>query len=41
MADAEGDPTTRFLFEGILSDEEEHHDFFTSLKEGMPKVKKK
>jgi len=39
VADAEGDPTTRFLFEGILSDEEDHHDFFTSLKAGKPKKK--
>jgi bacterioferritin len=31
VADEEGDPTTRFIFEGILEDEEEHHDFFTSL----------
>lgn len=40
VAEAENDPTTRFLFEGILSDEEDHHDFFTSLKAGMPKKKK-
>jgi bacterioferritin len=33
LADSEKDPTTRFIFEGILEDEEEHHDFFTSLKE--------
>jgi len=33
VADAEGDPTTRFIFEGILEQEEDHHDFFTSLKE--------
>jgi len=32
-ADAGGDPTTRFIFEGILEQEEDHHDFFTSLKE--------
>jgi len=25
--------TTAFLFEEILKDEEEHHDFFTSLLE--------
>lgn len=37
-ADAEGDPTTRFIFESILEDEEDHHDFFTSLKE-RPKKK--
>jgi len=33
VADEEGDPTTRFIFESILEDEEDHHDFFTSLKE--------
>ena len=33
VADAEGDPTTRFIFEGILEQEEDHHDFFISLKE--------
>ena len=33
VADAEGDVTTRFIFESILEDEEAHHDFFTSLKE--------
>ena len=33
LADSEGDPTTRFIFESILEDEEDHHDFFTSLKE--------
>jgi bacterioferritin len=33
VADAEGDPTTRFIFEEILEQEEEHHDFFTSLKD--------
>jgi bacterioferritin len=32
-ADAEGDPTTRFIFEEILEQEEDHHDFFTSLRE--------
>jgi bacterioferritin len=37
VADAESDPTTRVIFENILKDEEEHHDFFTSLKEGKPK----
>ncbi len=37
LADSEGDPTTRFIFEGILEDEEDHHDFFTSLKEGKKK----
>lgn len=39
VADAEGDSTTRFIFESILEDEEDHHDFFTSLKE-KPKKKK-
>ncbi len=33
VAEAEGDVTTRFIFEGILEDEEDHHDFFTSLRE--------
>lgn len=33
VAEAEGDPTTRYIFEGILEEEEDHHDFFTSLKE--------
>ncbi|MCJ7561883.1 MAG: ferritin [Thermoplasmata archaeon] len=41
VAEAEGDPTTRFIFEGILEDEENHHDFFTSLKENPMKKKKK
>jgi bacterioferritin len=41
VAEAEDDPTTRFIFEGILSEEEEHHDFFTSLKAGKPKMSKK
>ncbi|MCS7140456.1 MAG: ferritin-like domain-containing protein [Candidatus Nezhaarchaeota archaeon] len=31
----EGDVTTAFLFQGILKDEEEHHDFFTSLLEEL------
>ncbi len=31
----EGDITTTRLFEEILEDEEEHHDTFTSLLEGM------
>lgn len=31
LADKEGDPTTRLLFEEILSDEEDHHDTFTTL----------
>ena len=41
VADAEGDPTTRFIFEEILEQEEDHHDFFTSLKEGKKPVKRK
>ena len=41
VADAEGDPTTRFIFEEILEQEEDHHDFFISLKEGKMPVKRK
>ncbi len=37
LADAEKDPTTRFIFESILEDEEDHHDFFTSLKQERQK----
>ncbi|MGD0816968.1 MAG: ferritin-like domain-containing protein [Methanomassiliicoccales archaeon] len=37
VAAKEGDVTTRFIFEQILEQEEEHHDFFTSLKQGQPK----
>ena len=37
VAMKEGDPTTRFIFEKILEEEEEHHDFFASLKQGQPK----
>ena len=33
LAAEEGDVTTRYLFEGILKDEEEHHDYFTTLLE--------
>ncbi len=33
QADSENDPTTRFIFEQILEDEEDHHDFFTSVAE--------
>lgn len=33
IARKEGDETTRRLFEGILEDEEEHYDTFTSLLE--------
>lgn len=31
LAQAEGDSTTRLLFEQILADEEGHHDTFTTL----------
>jgi bacterioferritin len=33
VARKEGDETTEFLFNNILSDEEGHHDLFTSLLE--------
>ncbi len=33
QADAEGDSTTRLLFEQILEEEEDHHDTFTTLLE--------
>jgi len=33
QARAEKDETTAFLFQNILKDEEEHHDFFTTLME--------
>ncbi|MDA8122676.1 MAG: ferritin-like domain-containing protein [Deltaproteobacteria bacterium] len=33
LARKEGDETTEFLFTRILSDEEEHHDLFTTLLE--------
>ena len=33
VARKEGDETTEFLFKKILSDEEDHHDLFTSLLE--------
>lgn len=35
QARSENDETTAFIFEGILRDEEEHHDFFTSLMEEL------
>jgi bacterioferritin len=38
VAANEGDVTTAFIFKEILEDEEEHHDFFTSLKD-KPKKK--
>jgi bacterioferritin len=31
VADSEGDVTTRKLIEGILGDEEGHHDTFTNI----------
>lgn len=40
-AETEGDTTTAFIFREILEDEEEHHDFFISLKEGKRPLKKK
>ena len=35
LAEHEGDITTAHLFKGILEDEEEHHDLFTTLLEGI------
>ena len=35
VASDEGDTTTRLLFEEILSDEEEHHNDFSTLLEGL------
>ena len=35
VARSEGDETTRRLFRQILAEEEDHHDTFTSLLEGM------
>ena len=37
VAKEEGDNTTKFIFEEILEQEEDHHDFFTSLKKGKRK----
>jgi len=37
VAEAEKDPTTKYIFMGILEDEEDHHDFFTSVKQGWKK----
>ncbi len=37
VAKEEKDITTKFIFEGILEQEEDHHDFFTSVKEGKRK----
>jgi len=33
LAEKEGDVATKEIFEEIEEDEEEHHDFFTSLLE--------
>jgi bacterioferritin len=41
VAEAEGDITTAFIFREILEDEEDHHDFFISTKEGKKPAKKK
>ncbi len=35
VATEEGDHTTARLFRKILEDEEEHHDFFTTILEGL------
>ncbi len=35
VATEEGDITTARLFRKILEDEEEHHDFFTTILEGL------
>lgn len=35
MAQKEDDPTTARLFRKILADEEEHHDFFQGVLEGL------
>jgi bacterioferritin len=35
LAEKEGDITTAQIFKKILQDEEEHHDFFQSVLEGM------
>ncbi len=37
QAAEEGDVTTKFIFEGILEEEEEHHDFFISIAEDNEK----
>ncbi len=36
VATEEGDITTAEIFKKILKDEEEHHDFFTTVLEGLP-----
>jgi bacterioferritin len=33
LATQEGDVTTAFMFKGILQDEEDHHDLFTTMLE--------
>jgi bacterioferritin len=35
LAEKEGDVTTAQIFKKILQDEEEHHDFFQSVLEGL------
>ncbi|HUL39422.1 MAG TPA: ferritin-like domain-containing protein, partial [Methanomassiliicoccales archaeon] len=40
-AESEGDTTTAFIFREILEQEEDHHDFFISLKEGKKPAKRK
>lgn len=35
MAEKEKDVTTAFIFKEILEDEEDHHDTFTTLNEGL------
>ncbi len=35
LAQKENDPTTARLFRKILHDEEEHHDFFQGVLEGL------
>jgi len=37
QAQEEGDVTTRVIVEGILEEEEEHHDFFVSIAEDSEK----
>lgn len=37
QAQEEGDVTTRYIVEGILQEEEEHHDFFISIAEDNEK----
>jgi bacterioferritin len=37
QAQEEGDVTTRHIVEGILEEEEEHHDFFVSIAEDSEK----